>query len=167
VAAPGSQKVSGGHLGRKTPTHFVLLLVMCHLRTPESLLLLPTPCLTISQQMYVLGRASCNLFLVLGHCLLFNNNSEIVFNALFLLRGGVMLCLVGGRSGGVLVVSWSSQTCVASQWERGGPRKPAPCLHRILLFCPSPSPRRGCSQSTVPDLGVCLTRVSLSLDTDL
>jgi len=50
---------------------------------------------------------------------------------------------------------------VTSLRERGGFRKPAPCLPRVLLVFHTPLSRQGSSKSTMPDLGVCLICVSL------
>jgi len=44
--------------GKEDPYPFCPFMIMHCLRTPESLFFLPTPCFTVSQQMYVFGWAS-------------------------------------------------------------------------------------------------------------
>jgi len=108
--AQGSQRVTGAHLGRKTPAYFVLLrscIVQGHQSCYSCQLLVSQP---HSRRSMSLVKQVCNheTFPILEHWLLLGNNSEIVFNTLFLLRGRVLLCLASGHGGaGVLVVSHS------------------------------------------------------------
>jgi len=147
ACAGGSQRASGGRVGRKTHTCFVLLwscVIWGHQSAHCSCQLLVSQfhsrCRSLVEQV-------CNheMLLILEHWLLFNQNSEVVLNTSFHLRGGVLLCLGNGRRGGLggLMVPPCLHDIAGERWaSQAGtpPPQGSACLSQSLIQMTSTDP---------------------------